>query len=184
MDRQPDLEVKHVHNQVGYLSDPPAKFSVEFKLMIVGLNTCKISYALRDNPMNDKDMIQTFWKTASINRKGANGRGMVEATIQKKTIIFSEAVVREVLLFGDKSTDPTVFSRDAILGVLPKLSYGGTYPPTIEENASSLWRLLIHMFLQCIAINKGVLEQLNQVQTCVFVDLIEDWGYNFSAFVF
>ncbi|MFS7947258.1 hypothetical protein Hanom_Chr06g00546081 [Helianthus anomalus] len=57
MDAQPDLEVRQSHNQVGYISDPSDEYSEEFRSMIVGLNTCKIAHAQRENPIIDAHLI-------------------------------------------------------------------------------------------------------------------------------
>ena len=45
----PDFEKDH--NVVCFLSDPPVDHEKEFKSMIVGLNTCRISHALRESPV-------------------------------------------------------------------------------------------------------------------------------------
>ncbi|MFS7984307.1 hypothetical protein Hanom_Chr11g00984951 [Helianthus anomalus] len=127
--------------------------------MIVGLNRCRIAHALRENQMIDVDLIQAFWKTASINRKGANGAGTIEAKIHRKEISISEAIVREVLMFG-------------------------TYPPLLKKMLPPYWRLLMHMFLLCFSENKGGSDQLNQIQASAFVALIEDWDSNYSSFLF
>ncbi|MFS7929499.1 hypothetical protein Hanom_Chr04g00333211 [Helianthus anomalus] len=84
MDGQAPLEVIKGHNQEGYLSDPPTKYYVEFKSMIMGLNTCKIAHALRENPIIYTDLIQDSWKTTSINRKGVGGAGTIKDKIQGK----------------------------------------------------------------------------------------------------
>ncbi|MFS7938503.1 hypothetical protein Hanom_Chr05g00440481 [Helianthus anomalus] len=46
------------------------------------------------------------------------------------------------------------------------------------------WRPLVHVFLLCISENKGGLDQLNQIKTSAMVALVNNWAYNFSAFVF
>ncbi|MFS7947259.1 hypothetical protein Hanom_Chr06g00546091 [Helianthus anomalus] len=42
----------------------------------------------------------------------------------------------------------------------------------------------MHLFLLCISENKGGLNQLNQIHSSAFMSLIEDWDYDYSAFVF
>ncbi|MFS7929723.1 hypothetical protein Hanom_Chr04g00335871 [Helianthus anomalus] len=63
--------------------------------------------------------------------------------------------------------------------------------PTLYDQATVLkklfptyWRLLVHFFLQCVAENKGGWDQLNKTQTSAVVALVNEWDYNFSAFIF
>ncbi|MFS7943463.1 hypothetical protein Hanom_Chr06g00500551 [Helianthus anomalus] len=45
---------KKTMNMACYLSDPPKGFE-SYKSMIVGLNTCRLAHALRENPIIHKD---------------------------------------------------------------------------------------------------------------------------------
>ncbi|MFS7954097.1 hypothetical protein Hanom_Chr07g00626311 [Helianthus anomalus] len=64
------------------------------------------------------------------------------------------------------------------------MSYGGNYLTVLKKLFPPYWRLLVHFFLQCIAENKGGFDQLNKTQTCAIVALVNEWGFNFSAFIF
>ncbi|KAL8226021.1 hypothetical protein R6Q57_018578 [Mikania cordata] len=82
------------HNAVAYLCDPPRQ-NMEFKSLIVGLNTCRIAYALSTNPVICESQIREFWGSATIN-------GQIEANVQGCRIVVTEEVTRSSLLFGDQ----------------------------------------------------------------------------------
>ncbi|MFS8014319.1 putative v-SNARE, coiled-coil domain-containing protein [Helianthus anomalus] len=181
---QRKLDIEAFHNLVGYLSDPPAEHYEEFNSLIVGLNSCRITHALKANPVICIDMIKDFWLTAKVNRSGAEGSGSIDAKIQGKDIVISEAVVREVLKFDDQSHHPTTFGMVKVMKALRKMSYEGDYPTVLKKLFPPYWRLLVHVLLFCLSENKGGLDQLNQIQASAMVALVNDWDYNFSAFIF
>ncbi|KAL8196674.1 hypothetical protein R6Q57_024618 [Mikania cordata] len=76
------------HNVVSYLCDPPRQH-MEFKSLVVGLNTCRIAYALRTNPLICERAIREFWGTATINGQS----GLIEANVQGCKITISEEIV-------------------------------------------------------------------------------------------
>ncbi|KAJ0804560.1 hypothetical protein HanPI659440_Chr02g0039421 [Helianthus annuus] len=64
------------------------------------------------------------------------------------------------------------------------MSYERGYPTVLKKLFPPYWRLLVHFVLQCIAENKGGWDQLNETQTSAVVALVNEWEYNFSAFIF
>ncbi|MFS7963931.1 hypothetical protein Hanom_Chr08g00744151 [Helianthus anomalus] len=50
-----------------FLREPP-KGHEEFKSMIVGLNTCRLAHALRENPIIREDWIRDFWNNATAKK--------------------------------------------------------------------------------------------------------------------
>ncbi|KAJ0441473.1 hypothetical protein HanIR_Chr16g0798141 [Helianthus annuus] len=93
-------------------------------------------------------------------------------------------MVREVLKFGDQPHFPTSFEQSRVLPALQRISYEGGYPTVLKKLFPPYWRLLVHIFLQCIAENKGGFDQLNKTQAYTLVALVNSWDYNFSAFIF
>ncbi|MFS7967209.1 hypothetical protein Hanom_Chr09g00783101 [Helianthus anomalus] len=178
---QRKLEVNEFHNQVGYLSDPPAEHVELFGSLIRGLNNCPLTHALRVKPVICNSCINTFWNTAKINRQGA---GSIEAIVQKTKIIVTEAIAQEVLILGDQPYHPTSYDETRVLAALRRMSYEGSYPTVLKKLFPPYWRLLVHFLLQCIAENKGGFDQLNKTQTSAIVALVNGWDFNFSAFNF
>ncbi|MFS7894159.1 hypothetical protein Hanom_Chr00s001384g01681051 [Helianthus anomalus] len=162
---QRQLEVELFHNQAGYLSDPPAEHMEMFGSLIRGLNNCPITHALRVEPV-------------------AEGAGTIDVIVQKKKIIISEAIVREVLRLGDLPQHPTSYNQTRVIVALRRVSYDGAYQTVLKKLFPLYWRLLVHFFLQCIAENKGGFDQLNKTQTCALMALVNEWDINFSAFIF
>ncbi|KAJ0795666.1 hypothetical protein HanPI659440_Chr04g0153091 [Helianthus annuus] len=64
------------------------------------------------------------------------------------------------------------------------MSYEGGYPTVLKKLFPPYWRLLVHLFFQCITENKGGFDQLNKTQTSAIVALVNGWDYIFSAFIF
>ncbi|KAF5783128.1 hypothetical protein HanXRQr2_Chr11g0504311 [Helianthus annuus] len=159
---QRQLEVNEFHNQAGYLSNPPADQAELFGSLIRGLNNCPLTHALRTNPVICSNCINSFWNNAKIMRQGAS---YIESTIQKTKIIISEEVIREVLRFGDQPDHPTLYDQARVQTALRRMGYEGGYPT-------------------CIAENKGGWDQMNKTQTSAVVALVNEWDYNFSAFIF
>src|ERR1044071_2767953 len=85
------------HNIVCSLSDPPEDHMQEFKSLIVGLNTCRIAHALRENPVVLADLISEFWNNARARKTDT----LIRSKIRGTEVTISEQDIREVLLFGD-----------------------------------------------------------------------------------
>lgn len=136
--------------------------------MITGLNSCRISQALRASPVIHIDMITDFWKNAAINKQGADGAGTVESTVNGVKVIISEQTIREVLEFGDAPEFPTEFSADRVKEALEKMCYEGSYPPTIKKLLPPFWRFLAHTFVSCISGRKGGSDEISQTATSAF----------------
>ncbi|KAJ0726309.1 hypothetical protein HanPI659440_Chr12g0468821 [Helianthus annuus] len=177
-DQRP-LEVELFHNQAGYLSDPPANYFELFNSLIIGLNDCRIRHALKTNPDICHDYIKSFWLSAKVNRKGANGAGPIVAKLKKKETIITEVIVREALKFGDQPNHPTSYEQDRVVQTLHRMSNERGYPTVLKKLFLLYWRLLVYIFLQCIAENKGGLDQLNKIQASALVSLVNNWDYNF-----
>ncbi|MFS7976917.1 hypothetical protein Hanom_Chr10g00897971 [Helianthus anomalus] len=135
MGNQRKLDVEISHNQIGYLSDHHAEHFDMFNSMIV--------------------------VTAKVNRRGGNGVGSIEEKVRGKEIIITEAIVREVLKFGDQPNHPTTFERDRVINALRRMSYEGDYPT-----------------------NKGGLDKLNQTQSSAMAASVNNWDCKYSAFIF
>ncbi|KAJ0581189.1 hypothetical protein HanRHA438_Chr04g0177881 [Helianthus annuus] len=155
---QQKLDIEASHNQAGYLSYPPTKYYEEFNSMIVGLNSCRITHALKVNPIISSDTIRGFWLLAKVNRSGAEGAGSIEAKVQEKDIVITEVVIHKMLKFGDQTHHPTTIRRDRVVKALRKMSYEGEYPTVLKKLFPPYWRLLVQVFLFCISENKGGLD--------------------------
>ncbi|KAM0014391.1 hypothetical protein Hdeb2414_s0016g00497451 [Helianthus debilis subsp. tardiflorus] len=169
---QRQLEMELFHNQAAY----PAKYAEMFSSPMTRSNNCPITHALRAEPVICNDCVNTFWNTSNVNRLGANGAGAIEATVQKKEIIITKAIIREVLRHGDQPHFPTSLEQRRVLSAFRRMSYEGGYPIVLKKLYPPYWRLLVHIFLQSIVENKGGYDQLNKG--------VNEWDYKFSAFFY
>ncbi|KAF5818588.1 hypothetical protein HanRHA438_Chr02g0068201 [Helianthus annuus] len=143
------------HKITCFLGNPP-KGHEEFKPMIVGLNTCRIAHALRENPVIYEDWIKDFWKNIDAKKSDT----VIRSKIQNKEIVINEQSIRDVLLFGDASDDPVEYSKEEIVPVLERMSYEGSYPPTLKKLLHAYLRFLTHVYLVCISRNKSGINSL------------------------
>lgn len=104
-------------NIVAFLSDPPLSHQ-EFKSIIHGINNCRLTHAIRANPVIYKSLVSEFWDKAFINKEGADGEGIVESIVKERKIVVSEQIIREVHKFEDQLDSPTKISTTQIREVL------------------------------------------------------------------
>ncbi|KAF5809750.1 hypothetical protein HanRHA438_Chr04g0171191 [Helianthus annuus] len=166
-------------NVACYLTDPPKGFE-SYKSLIVGLNSCRLAHAFRENPIIREDWIKDFWNNASAKK----GDTVIKSKVQNKVVSISEQDIREVLLFGDAANDPVDYTKEKVMDVLSKMSYEGSYPPTTKKLLHPYWRFLAHVYLVCISGNKSGIDTLTIRQTSGMVSLVEGWKFNYSRCVF
>ncbi|KAJ0754663.1 hypothetical protein HanPI659440_Chr09g0349341 [Helianthus annuus] len=142
-------------NMACYLSDPPKGFK-SYKSMIVGLNTCRLAHALRENPIIREDWIKDFWNNATAKK----GDTIIKSKVQNEEVSVSEQDIRDVLLFGDDASDLVQYTKEKVMEVLSKMSYEGSCPPTIKKLLHPYWRFLAHIYLVCISGNKSGIHKL------------------------
>ncbi|KAF5782870.1 hypothetical protein HanRHA438_Chr11g0514031 [Helianthus annuus] len=137
------------------MTEPP-KGHETYKSLIIGLNTCRLVHAFRENPIIREEWICDFWNNANA-KKGDN---VIRSKIQDKEILITEQVIRELLLFGDAADDPVEHAKEKVMEVLGKMSYEGSYPPTTKKLLHPYWRFLAHVYLVCISGNKSGIDTL------------------------
>ncbi|MFS7968428.1 hypothetical protein Hanom_Chr09g00797331 [Helianthus anomalus] len=135
--------------------------------MIVGLNSSRITHALKTNPVICHDTIRS-----------------IEAKVQGNDIIITKAIVQEVFKFEDQQNHPTTLGRERVIKDLRRMSYEGDYPMVLKKLFPPYWRLLVHLSYYVFQRNKGGLDQLNQTQMSAMVAMVNNWDYNFSTFIF
>ena len=162
-----------------YLADPPKGYE-EYKSLIVGLNTCRLGHAFRENPIIREDWIKDFWNNASAIK----GDNTIKSKVQGVEVLVTEEDVRAVLMFGDEAGDPTEYPKEKVKDVLSKMGYEGSYPPTVKKLLPPYWRMLAHVYLVCISGNKSGIDILTIKQSSALVSLIEGWKFNYSRCVF
>ncbi|KAD5318054.1 hypothetical protein E3N88_18000 [Mikania micrantha] len=92
---------------------------MEFKSIIIGLNTCMIAYALRTNPVICERAIIEFWGSAKIN--GQNGQ--IEANVQGCKITVTEEIIRSTL----ENTSTCVETPSSLLETVSSYGANGNF---------------------------------------------------------
>ncbi|GJY14010.1 hypothetical protein Tco_0383319 [Tanacetum coccineum] len=92
------LEFADTHNMVAFLAKP-AKSKV-FEQIVDFLNAHTIKYALTVNPIIYTSCIKQFWST--VKAKTVNGEVQLQALVDRKKIIITEASVRRDLQLDDE----------------------------------------------------------------------------------
>ncbi|GJX16188.1 hypothetical protein Tco_0217020 [Tanacetum coccineum] len=92
------LKFADTHNMVAFLSKP--KESEGFEQIVDFLNAHPIKYALTVNPIIYTSCIEQFWST--VKAKTVNGEVQLQALVDGKKIIITEASVRSDLQLDDE----------------------------------------------------------------------------------
>ncbi|KAL8225954.1 hypothetical protein R6Q57_018511 [Mikania cordata] len=120
--QQPQIVWKDYHNIAMLIVSPPES-PKQFASAVHGFETSKIAHALRMNPVIPKNLIEEFWLSPSVDKEAESRRGAITAQVQNIRILITEGVIRDVLAFLDKSTDPFFVQKKLIQNVLNNMGY-------------------------------------------------------------
>ncbi|GKC93121.1 hypothetical protein Tco_1158563 [Tanacetum coccineum] len=95
------LQFADTHNLVAFLSKPAE--SEGFEQIVDFLNANPIRYALTINPTIYTSCIEQFWATAKV--KIVNGEVQLQALVDGKKVIVTEALVRRDLQLNDEEDE-------------------------------------------------------------------------------
>nr|GEU50691.1 hypothetical protein [Tanacetum cinerariifolium] len=139
---------QHAFKDPQVVSEPDA--SEGFNQIIDFLNASSIKYALTVNPNIYVSCIKKFWTSVSI--KMVNDVPRLQALVDKKKVIITEATIRDALHLDDAEgidclPNEKIFTELARMGYekpLTKLTFYKAF-------FSSQWKFLIHTILQCMS---------------------------------
>ncbi|GKE07540.1 hypothetical protein Tco_1399558 [Tanacetum coccineum] len=142
------LQFADTHNLVAFLSKPVE--SEGFEQIVDFLNAHTINYALTVNPTIYTSCIEQFW--ATVKAKTINGEVQLQALVDGKKIIITEASIRRDLQLDDEEgpdyvPNATIFEEFTRMRY-EKLSQKLTF---YKEFFSPQWKFLIHTVLQCLS---------------------------------
>nr|GFC26057.1 hypothetical protein [Tanacetum cinerariifolium] len=121
------------HNVVAILKK--SKAAEGFKQIIDFLSGCYIYYDLTVNPHIYISCIKQFWNTASVKRSADVTR--LQALVDKKKIVLSENVIREILQLDDAEgvvclPNEEIFAGLAQIGYEKPKGFSGVETPLFE----------------------------------------------------
>ncbi|GJT64575.1 hypothetical protein Tco_1016055 [Tanacetum coccineum] len=142
------LQFDDTYNLVVFLSKPAESEGVE--QIVDFLNVNPIRYALTINPTIYTSCIKQFWATVKV--KTVNGEVQLQALVDGKKIIVTEASVRRDLQLNDEEgmdclPNATIFEELSRMGY-EKISQKLTF---YKAFFSPQWKFLIHTILQCLS---------------------------------
>ncbi|MFS7986518.1 hypothetical protein Hanom_Chr11g01011271 [Helianthus anomalus] len=81
--------------------------------------------ALTDQHLVYRSHVKRFWKHATYDEASKVINSIVKQYDEKKPIIVSEALVRELLDFSDDANSPTKFPERMVKGCMLRMGYDG-----------------------------------------------------------
>nr|GEW94309.1 hypothetical protein [Tanacetum cinerariifolium] len=142
------LTFADTHNMITYLTKSDA--SEGFNQIIDFLNASSIKYALTVNPNIYVSCIKQFWSSISV--KKVNDVVHLQALIDRKKMIITEATVREALRLDDAESIDCL-PNEEIFTELLRMGYEKPSMKLTFYKAffSAQWKFLIHTLLQCMS---------------------------------
>ncbi|GJT79504.1 putative ribonuclease H-like domain-containing protein [Tanacetum coccineum] len=166
---------------VAFLAKPAG--SEGFEQIVDFLNASSIRYALTVNPTIYTSCIEQFWATVKV--KTVNGEQQLQALIDGKKIIITEATVRRDLQLEDADgvdclPNATIFKQLTLMGY-EKLSQKLTF---YKAFFSPQWKFLIHTILQCPSSKTTAWNEFSSTMASAIICLATNQKFNFSKYIF
>nr|GEZ71882.1 hypothetical protein [Tanacetum cinerariifolium] len=171
----------NTHNVVAILEKSDA--AEGFAQIIDFLSGSYIHYALTVNPHIYISCIKQFWNTASVKRSGDVTR--LQALVDKKKIMISEAVIREILHLND-AEGLVCLANEEIFAGLAQMGYEKPSTKLMFYKAffSSQWKFLIHTILQSLSTKRTYWNEFSTAIASAVICLSTGQKFNFSKYIF
>nr|GEV73287.1 hypothetical protein [Tanacetum cinerariifolium] len=142
------LTFVETHNMIAYLTKSNA--SEGFNQIIDFLNGNSIKYTLTVNPNIYVSCIKQFWTSVAV--KKVNDVTRLQALVDKKKVIITEATIRDTLRLDD-AEGVECLPNEEIFAELARMGYEkpSTKLTFYKAFFSSQWKFLIHTILQCMS---------------------------------
>ncbi|GKE63005.1 hypothetical protein Tco_1513372, partial [Tanacetum coccineum] len=142
-----------------------------------------IKYALTINPTIYTSCIEQFW--ANVKVKTVNGEQQLQALVDGKKIVVTEASVRrDIQLDDEEGTDclpnATIFVELTRMGY-EKLSQKLTL---YKAFFFPQWKFLIHTILQCLSAKTTAWNEFSSTMASAIICLATNQKFNFSKYIF
>ncbi|GKA71892.1 hypothetical protein Tco_0778108, partial [Tanacetum coccineum] len=163
------LKFAETHNLVAFLSKPEE--SDGFEQIVDFLDANPINYALTVNPTIYTSCIKQFWATAKA--KTINGEVQIQALVDGKKVIVTEASVRRDLQLDDENGTECL-PNATIFAELERMGY----------EKLTQWKFLIHTILQCLSAMTTAWNKFSSTMASVVICLATNQKFNFSQYNF
>nr|GEX72800.1 hypothetical protein [Tanacetum cinerariifolium] len=154
-----------------------------FNQVIDFLNGSYIKYALTINPEIYISCIKQFWNTVVI--KQTNNVTRLQALVDKKKVVVTEAAIREVLQLDDAEVVDCLPNKE-IFAELARMGYEkpSTKLTFYKAFFSSQWKFLIHTILQSLSAKHTLWNEFSSAMVSAVICLSTGRKFNFSKFIF
>ncbi|GJU31866.1 hypothetical protein Tco_1175455 [Tanacetum coccineum] len=175
------LKFASSHSMVVFLDKPTE--SDGFEQIVDFLNAHPIKYALTDNPTIYTACIEQFWATTKV--KTVNGEVQIQALVDKKNVIVTEASVRRDLQLADEN-GTEYLPNATIFAELEKIRYENLTQKLTFYKAffSPQWKFLIHTILQCLSAKTTAWNEFSSTMASAVICLATNQEFNFSKYIF
>nr|GEU53606.1 hypothetical protein [Tanacetum cinerariifolium] len=175
------LTFADTHNIIAYLTKSDA--SEGFDQIIDFLNASLIKYALTVNPNIYVSCIKQFWTSVSV--KKVNDVTRLQALVDKKKVIITEATIRDALRLDDAESIDCLPNEEIFI----ELSRMGYEKPSTKLTFykaffSPQWKFLIHTILQCLSAKRTSWNEFSSSMALVVICLSTGRKFNFSKYIF
>ncbi|GJR51549.1 hypothetical protein Tco_1402070 [Tanacetum coccineum] len=175
------LQFADTHNLVAFLTKSAE--SEGFEQIVDFLNASSIKYALTVNPTIYTSCIEQFWST--VKAKMVNGEVQLQALVDGKKIVVTEASVRRDLQLEDADgvdclPNAIIFEQLTLMGY-EKLSQKLTF---YKAFFSPQWKFLIHTILQCLSAKTTTWNEFSSTMASAIICLATNQKFNFSKYIF
>nr|GEX11399.1 hypothetical protein [Tanacetum cinerariifolium] len=169
------------HNVVAILEKLDA--AEGFEQIINFLSGSYIHYALTVNPHIYISCIKQFWNTASVKRSAEGTR--LQALVDKKKIVISEAINHEILQLDD-AEGVVCLSNEEIFAGLAQMGYEkpSTKLTFYKAFFSSQWKFFIHTLLQSLSAKRTSWNEFSMAMASTVICLSKGQKFNFSKYIF
>nr|GEW50511.1 hypothetical protein [Tanacetum cinerariifolium] len=160
---------------VAYLTKSDA--SEGFNQVIDFLNGSYLKYALTVNPNIYVSCIKQFWNTVAI--KQVNDVTRLQALVDKKKVVVTEAVIREVLRLDDAEGVDCLPNED-IFTELARMGYEkpSTKLTFYKAFFSSQWKFLIHTILLSLSAKRTSWNKFSSAMASAVICLSTGKGFS------
>ncbi|GJV22454.1 putative ribonuclease H-like domain-containing protein [Tanacetum coccineum] len=160
-----------------------ARHNLLLLVIVDFLNASSIKYALTVNPTIYTSCIEQFWST--VKAKTVNGEVQLQALVDGKKIVVTEASVRRDLQLEDANgvdclPNATIFEQLTLMGY-EKLSQKLTF---YKAFFSPQWKFLIHTILQCLSAKTTAWNEFSSTMASAIICLATNQKFNFSKYIF
>nr|GEW42907.1 hypothetical protein [Tanacetum cinerariifolium] len=154
-----------------------------FEQIIDFLSGSYIQHALTVNPHVYISCIKQFWNTAVVKCLGDVTR--LQALVDKKRIVITEEVVREILQLDD-AEGIICLPNDEIFGGLARMGYKkpSTKLTFYKAFFSTQWKFFIHTILHSLSAKRTSWNKFNSAMASALICLSTGQRFNFSKYIF